>query len=128
MAESLPLWHVSERALWEEAYAAGVYRWSTRGRTLEDEGFIHCCYPTQLTWVARHFYADATEPLVILEIDRGALGAVQVRLETVLGSEERFPHLYGPLPVRAVALLHSLEITPDEIRIGDPERVDRAGE
>ncbi len=126
MAESLPLWHVSERSLWLEARAVGVYRWSTRGRTLSDEGFIHFCYPPQLEWVARHFYADVTEPLVILEVNRDELGA-PIRLETVLGSEERFPHLYGPLPTRAVAFIRTLEITEDAIRVGDPEHLDRSG-
>ncbi|QIK73386.1 DUF952 domain-containing protein [Propioniciclava coleopterorum] len=126
MAESLPLWHVSERSLWEEALGAGVYRWSTRGRTLGDEGFIHFCYPSQLEWVARHFYDGVTEPLVILEVNRDALGA-PIRLESVLGSEERFPHLYGPLPTRAVAFVRTLEITAEAITIGDPEHVDRTG-
>ncbi len=99
-----PLWHIARTRDWEDALAAGEYRVSTRGRTLAEEGFIHASYPHHVGAVARLLYADDPEPLVIVEIDRTVLAAhgVVVRTESVPGSQQRFPHLYGPLPVAAV--------------------------
>ena len=45
MAELL---HITERACWQEAVGTGEYRVSTRGVTLEQEGFIHCSLRHQL--------------------------------------------------------------------------------
>jgi uncharacterized protein (DUF952 family) len=47
--------HITERAAWEAAARAGEYRMSTRGVTLEEQGFIHCSLPHQLR-------ATAAEP------------------------------------------------------------------
>jgi len=33
--------HITERTLWDAARERGAYEWSTRGRTLQEEGFIH---------------------------------------------------------------------------------------
>lgn len=121
MNEFLPLWHIAHRAEWEEALADGVYLHSTRGKTLGDEGFIHCSYPHQMGLVARNFYADDPEPLVILEIDRERLGATKVRVDDV-GGGLSFPHLYGPLPTAAVVLVRALAFDEDgSLMIGDAE-------
>jgi len=101
-----PLWHLAHAADWEEARASGAYAISTRGRTLEQEGFIHCAYPHQLGQVARAFYADDPEPLVVIELDRDALArhGVLVRVEEVPDAGgQRFPHVFGPVPPDAVA-------------------------
>ena len=82
-ATLLPLWHIAHRADWEAAREVGVYLHSTRGRTLGEEGFIHCSYPHQVGLVARGFYADDPEPLVILEVDRDKLGPTKVRVERI---------------------------------------------
>ncbi len=74
---------------------------STRGRTLDEEGFIHCSRPDQVEAVAERFYADVEE-LVVLTIDTDLVDA-PIRDEPPFpGSPERFPHLYGPLPLAAV--------------------------
>lgn len=104
-----PLWHLARQREWEEARSSGVYLHATRDRTLGDEGFIHCSYPHQLGFVARTFYAEETEPLVILEIDRERLGRTPVKVEDAPGTGQRFPHLYGPLPVDAVVLVLPVE-------------------
>jgi uncharacterized protein (DUF952 family) len=97
------LFHAALPGEWAAAEAAGVYEMSTRGRTLADEGFIHASYENQVERVVNSFYADLDE-LVLLEIDRERLG-VEVRDESPSGdpADEHFPHLYGPLPVAAVA-------------------------
>ena len=38
------IFHVATAADWRAAETTGAYRLSTRDRTLEDEGFIHCSY------------------------------------------------------------------------------------
>ena len=86
---------------WATARADGEYRISTRGKRLEDEGFIHCSYPHQVELVANSFYNDLTE-LVLLHIDPELLD-VEVRDEPPEpGSPKLFPHIYGPIPLTAV--------------------------
>lgn len=98
------LMHLALAAEWEAAQAAGVYEISTRGRSLAQEGFVHAAFPHQVDGVARRFYADVTEPLVLLEIDTEVLDA-EVVVEPgdpADPTSERFPHVYGPIPVTAV--------------------------
>lgn len=108
------LWHLALAADWRSALAEGTYRTSTRGRSLEQEGFIHCSFEHQLDGVARRFYADVTEPLVTLVIDSDLLDA-EVRLEPgdpTDPTSELFPHVYGPIPVAAVVEVRSAPVTP----------------
>ena len=95
------LLHLALPEEWAAARDVGEYRTSTRGRTLDDEGFVHCSYRRQLEGVANRFYADVSE-LVILHIDPELLDA-EVRLEPPAdGVDELFPHVYGPIPTAAV--------------------------
>lgn len=123
MPVPLPLWHLAHAADWEAAQAVGEYRISTRGRTLEEEGFIHCAYPHQLGLVARGFYADDPEPLVLLEIDRELLRphGTLVRVEAAPETGQQYPHLYGPLPVSAVTLTRPVEFDDEgNLLLGEP--------
>jgi uncharacterized protein (DUF952 family) len=95
------LWHLASADDWERALAGGgPYEMSTVGRTLSDEGFIHCSFADQVAATARRFYAGRAD-VVVLEIDPARLTA-PVRVENLDGGEEQFPHLYGPLPIDAV--------------------------
>lgn len=96
-----PLFHLALRRDWEGAQAAGEYRVSTLGRTLEQEGFVHLSRRHQVQEVRDGYYAAVTEPLVLLEVDAGLLDAAVVD-EVPDGGTDAFPHLYGPLPTRAV--------------------------
>jgi uncharacterized protein (DUF952 family) len=94
------LFHITERASWMETARVAEYRMSTRGITLDEQGYIHCSLRHQLTAVAETIYDDADD-LVILVIDSGKL-ADPVRYEAPeLGAEE-YPHIYGSLPADAV--------------------------
>jgi uncharacterized protein (DUF952 family) len=94
--------HLAEPADWDEAVRTGSYRISTRGRILEQEGFIHAAGDDQWQLVRRRFYADLQTDLVLLTFDPDAL-TVPVRWEVGdPATGERFPHLYGPLDVDAV--------------------------
>ncbi|NEB05538.1 DUF952 domain-containing protein [Streptomyces sp. SID13726] len=92
--------HLTERSLWEEARARGTYEISTRGRTLQEEGFIHCSTRAQLPGTARRFFAGVAD-LVVLVIDPDRLG-VPLKYEAARPGGEEFPHVYGPIPVDAV--------------------------
>jgi len=95
-----PLLHITTRADWESAAAEGLYRLSTRGRTLAEEGFIHCSTGAQAETVANRFYRDLDE-LLLLVIDPLRVES-EIRYESPPGSDEVFAHIYGPLPVNAV--------------------------
>ncbi|MEU9735834.1 DUF952 domain-containing protein [Streptomyces sp. NPDC048002] len=97
---SEPILHITERALWDEARSKGTYEISTRGRTLQEEGFIHCSTRAQLPRTAAAFYSDLDD-LVVLVVDPGRLD-VPVRPEAAEPGGEEFPHVYGPIPLDAV--------------------------
>jgi len=94
------LYHIADRAAWTAAAAVGEYRVSTRGMTLDEQGFIHCSQRHQLRAVAEQFYADADD-LVVLVIDSARVPA-PIRCEAPAPGAEEYPHIYGPLPVAAV--------------------------
>lgn len=95
--------HITERSLWETARASGTYEMSTRGRTLQQEGFIHFSTRDQLPRIAAFLYGDYEGPheLVVLVVDPVRL-EVPLRYEAMPPNGEEFPHLYGALPVTAV--------------------------
>ncbi|WP_330459762.1 DUF952 domain-containing protein [Streptomyces sp. NBC_00820] len=95
--------HITERSLWETARERGTYEVSTRGRTLQEVGFIHFSTREQLPRVAAFLYGDHEGPdeLVVLVVDPARL-EVPVRYEAMPPKGEEFPHVYGPVPVDAV--------------------------
>lgn len=93
------IFHIAESNAWAEAQTAGLYRQSTLGRTLEEEGFIHCSYRHQVAPVANAFCAGRGD-LLLLVIDPAGVAA-EIREEAVDGVE-LFPHIYGPLNLDAV--------------------------
>ena len=104
MTEPLPhVLHITERALWTAARERGAYDWSTRGRTLAQEGFVHCSTRDQLPKVAAFLYGsyDGPDELVVLVVDPARLD-VPLRYEAAEPGGEEFPHVYGPIPVDAV--------------------------
>jgi uncharacterized protein (DUF952 family) len=96
-----PIFHLALPGDWRQAREAGLYRISTRGVGLADDGFIHCSFAHQLEPVARAWYDDLDE-LVILHLDPVRLPA-EIRVEPASdGSGQRYPHVYGPIPTSAV--------------------------
>lgn len=99
------LYHLALAEEWHEAKAAGLYRRSTRGMDLEQVGFIHASYADQIAGTHARFYADLpARSLRLLTLDPARLAAagVAVIAEPAPESGERFPHLYGALPIEAV--------------------------
>ena len=105
------LYHLALRPEWAAARREGVYRRSTRGRSLEEVGFIHLSAAHQVEATAQRFYADLPAgELMLLSLDpqRLAAAGLEVVEEPAPGSGELFPHLYGPLPLEAVLLAQPL--------------------
>jgi uncharacterized protein (DUF952 family) len=102
------IFHIALREDWHAAEQAGEYRVSTVGRSLDEEGFIHASHRHQVDGVLERFYAEVSEPLVLLAIDAGRLDC-EVREEAPPGSDERFPHVYGPIPTDAVVAVSPLD-------------------
>ena len=98
---SRPIFHAALPEDWAAAFGEGEYRTSTRGMSLDEVGFIHASTRAQIEGVANRFYADLDE-LVLLTIDPHRLDATVLWEPPAEGVEELFPHIYGPLPIRAV--------------------------
>ncbi len=94
------IYHVTTRHEWEQAKESGEYRVSTRGRTLEEEGFIHASQASQVAPIANRFYKGVPDP-VLLTIDEHLVKS-EVRYEAVPGWDDPFAHIYGPLNTDAV--------------------------
>ena len=96
------IFHLALRGEWRAASETGIdYRRSTLGRSLEGQGFIHCSFADQVQTVADLVFHGRSD-VVLLEIDPSRLRA-EVRVENLEGGRQRFPHVYGPLPLQAVA-------------------------
>lgn len=94
--------HVTTRAAWERAVAAGE---PYRHPSLDTEGFVHCSTPDQVAaTVARYFETTAGHVALVIDADR----AGDVRWEPSTGGE-RFPHVYGPIPLDAVVDVRPLD-------------------
>ncbi|KES06253.1 glutathione S-transferase [Streptomyces toyocaensis] len=95
--------HITERSLWEAARESGTYEMSTRGRTLQQEGFVHFSTRDQLRRIAAFLYGgyDGPDELVVLVVDPARLD-VPLRYEAMPPNGEEFPHVYGAVPVEAV--------------------------
>ena len=106
------LWHLAEANVWSDALRTGLYTGSTKGASLAEVSFVHCSFAAQLPIVAAAIYRGMSE-LMLLEIDPGRLGMVDVRVEAVPGTSERFPHVYGAIPTAAVT-----SVTPVRVDSG----------
>ncbi|HEY4633147.1 MAG TPA: DUF952 domain-containing protein [Candidatus Limnocylindrales bacterium] len=114
MPEPLPdrIFHLAIDADWVGTLSTdGRYRHSTVGRTLADEGFVHCSFAAQLQATADRFYAGRSDVL-LLAIDPERLEAPVV-VEPAPGNGERFPHVYGPIPVEAVVWAQPVPLGSD---------------
>ena len=68
------VFHVTTPEAWQQAQRSGAYTTSTRGRSLADEGFIHCSEEHQVEGVRSRYFGDLPE-LLLLEIDTDRLSS-----------------------------------------------------
>jgi uncharacterized protein (DUF952 family) len=100
------LFHIATAADWSAAQRSGVYTTSTRGVTLDHEGFIHAARREQVAEVWKRYYADAGEPLVLLTVDTGRLTSPW-QADPV--GDTTYPHVYGPINTGAVVRAQPLD-------------------
>lgn len=109
------IYHIAPLGALRRDVAGGRYAPASLGA----EGFVHCtANPATALQVAADYYGDTSEPLVLLAIDPRRLRS-PLRYEAPapaagagrahLAGGERFPHLYGPLELEAVAGAARLE-------------------
>jgi len=108
------IYHMCRRDEWERALAKGEYSGSSQDQA---DGFIHFSTTEQLFESARRHRAGQAK-LVVLGADPAALGAA-LRWEPSR-SGALFPHLYGALPVSAVAWVRDLPLGADGLHILPP--------
>lgn len=120
------IFHLAVHAEWEEARVEGSYRRSTVGRSLEDVGYVHCATAEQVRGVADRYYRGRDD-VVLLTIDPRRLDT-DVRYESLPGSEERFPHVYGPIPTDAVVRAEPVALdSQGRLRTEELEGLSEAG-
>ena len=101
------IYKLCPRDLWREAEAQGRF---TGAPIDHADGFIHFSTAAQVAeTAARHF--AGTRDLVLVAIDGDALGEA-LRYEPSRGGD-LFPHLYGPLDMKAVRSVSDLPLGAD---------------
>ena len=95
----MQVFHIATVSDWAEAERTGAYTTSTRGRTLEQEGFLHAARQEQVAGVFDRYYRDADEPLLLLTIETDRLDVPWREGQVGSGT---FPHVYGRLSPDAV--------------------------
>jgi uncharacterized protein (DUF952 family) len=104
--------HITSKREWAEAQQRGEYV----APSLQTEGFIHCSTEKQVLHVANAFYAGRTD-LVLLKLDEAQLKS-ELKWEPPAGTpapgisdSDKFPHIFGPINLTAVASI--LNFPPD---------------
>jgi len=101
------IYHITPFKDWETALSAGSYRADSLG----SDGFIHASIASQIIDTANRYYRGQ-HGLALLAIDPQKV-QVEIRYENLIGGEERFPHIYGPLALDAVVRVEPIEPGPD---------------
>ena len=91
--------HLTTKQAWEDALTVGTYSLSTKGKTLEEVGFIHSSFEDQVEEVAGFVFAGSDEELVLLHLDMDKLASngIEVRIEAAKNGKS-YPHIYGAVP------------------------------
>lgn len=105
-----PIYHLALTGDWESD-AGGPYTTSTLGRSLAEQGFVHCSFRDQVQQIADLVYRGRPDVL-LLELDPALLAAA-VQVENLDGGEQSFPHIYGPINRDAVVKVTPLRALED---------------
>ena len=95
--------HLTTKQAWEDALKVGTYSLSTKGKTLEEVGFIHGSFADQVEEVAGFVFAGSTEELVVLHLNIDKLEShdIVVRVEAASNGKS-YPHIYAAIPCELV--------------------------
>lgn len=106
--------HITSKSEWAAAQTRGEYS----APSLQTEGFIHCSTEDQVLHVANAFYAGRTD-LVLLKLDEAQLKP-ELKWEPPAGipapgisDSDKFPHIFGPINLNAVASVLNFPPDPD---------------
>ena len=117
MNEPDELLHIAMPDDWTAARAAGEYRMSTRDKTLDEVGFVHCSYPGQIEAVANRYYSDVAE-LVLTRAAR----AFEAGADGVIASPQEAAAIRA-LPEAAGKRIITPGVRPAGAALGDQKRV-----
>lgn len=103
MTNQNSFFHLTSKQAWEEAKIVGSYSLSTKGKTLEEVGFLHASFADQLDQVAQYVFTGSTEALVVLHLDIEKLenNGITVKVEAA-SNGQLYPHIYGAIPCHLV--------------------------
>ena len=106
------IFHITTNREWKEAQRRGKYT----APSLQTDGFIHCSTEKQVLHVANAFYHGQND-LVLLELDEEKIEP-EIKWEAPAGppapgisDSDKFPHIFGPINLTAVASV--LDLEPD---------------
>ena len=108
------IYHLTTRSVWDEAELTGTYSASTRGKTIDEVGFIHASQSDQLAEVANLLFLGTGQELLVLMMSREAL--IEAGLPVILedgGNGQFYPHIYAPLPCALVDEVRPAAFGPD---------------
>ncbi len=109
------IYHITSKTEWQQALQKGQYLPLDYAK----DGFIHTSFREQVLKTASKFYAGKRE-LVLLKIDSEKI-TDPIKVENLDGGTEKFPHIYGPLPVNAVQMTSDFTFTSDGVFTFPPE-------
>ena len=106
--------HLTTKRAWEDALKVGTYSLSTKGKTLEEVGFIHGSFADQVEEVAGFVFAGSSEDLVLLHLNIDTLEShgIEVRVEEASNGKS-YPHIYGAIPCDLVDRVSSTHMNPE---------------
>jgi uncharacterized protein (DUF952 family) len=90
------IYHITTLDEWETAKNQGHYN----SKTIDEEGFIHCSFKSQLIRVANTFFSTQ-DNLLILEIDEKKLDSI-LKVESAIDVNDNYPHIYGKINLDAI--------------------------
>ena len=106
------IYKICERASWREAERDGAFRGAPVDHA---DGYIHFSTADQLRETAARHFAGQQE---LVAVDAEALGRA-LKWEPSRGGA-LFPHLYGDLPLAAVAWVRPLPLGPEGHHVFPP--------
>ena len=106
--------HLTTKQAWEDALKVGTYSLSTKGKTLEEVGFIHGSFADQVEEVAGFVFAGSTEELVVLhlDIDKLETHGIPVKIEEASNGKS-YPHIYAAIPCELVDAVSDAHMNVD---------------
>jgi uncharacterized protein (DUF952 family) len=109
------IFHIVDRGTWAAATQAGHYV----PVGFERDGFVHLSFADQVAGVANARYRREPDPIVV-EIESDQV-AEQLRVEDSYQTGEVFPHVYGPIPIRATVGVHEMTRADDGHWVFNPD-------